>query len=54
VANAVLGDATAHHDPAQLASATHMVLLSVGIVTIAMLLAVVALPGGRDMSQVAD
>ncbi len=54
VANAVLGDATAHHDAAQLANATHMVLLSVGIVAVAMLLAVVAMPGGRDTSQVAD
>jgi MFS family permease len=54
VANAVLGDATAHHDAAQLADATHMVLLSIGIVTAAMFLAVVAMPGGRDTSQVAD
>jgi hypothetical protein len=31
-----------------------MVLLSVGAVSLTMLLAVVALPGGRDTSQVAD
>jgi len=54
VANAMLGDATVHHDAAQLANATHMVLLSVGIVTVAMFVAVVAMPGGRDTSQVAD
>jgi EmrB/QacA subfamily drug resistance transporter len=54
VANAMLGRATADPDPAQLAGATHQVMLTVAIVSVGMLLAVLAMPGGRDTSQVGD
>ena len=54
VANAVLGRGTGAPSPAQMASATHHVLLAVAVVAVAMLVAVIGMPGGRDTSQAVD
>ncbi len=54
VANATLGRSAGDPSPAQLASATHHVLLAVGVVAIGLLVAVIAMPGGRDTSQAKD
>ena len=54
VANATLGASASDPTPAELATATHHVLLAVGVVTVGMLIAVIAMPGGRDTSQVKD
>jgi EmrB/QacA subfamily drug resistance transporter len=54
VANAALSQSVADPTPAELAGATHHVLLAAGIVTVGLLLAVVSMPGGRDTSQATD
>jgi EmrB/QacA subfamily drug resistance transporter len=54
VANATLGRVDGDPSPTELAQATHHVLLAVVVVTVGMLVATLALPGGRDTSQVTD
>jgi EmrB/QacA subfamily drug resistance transporter len=54
VANAVPLARAGKPTPAELASATHWVLLTIVVVGAIMLVSVVFMPGGRDTSQVAD
>lgn len=54
VANAVPLERAGQPTAAEMATATHGVLLAVAVVAVLMLVAVAAMPGGRDTSQVAD
>ncbi len=55
VANAMLKEgASGNPSPRELAAATHHVLIAVAVVTVGMLLAVLAMPAGRNTTQVRD